>query len=468
MLAALNLLLATRVADGRPSSAIVLALLPALLIAAGALVASSRAILVFIALGIGIIGGPLNEALPLSGSIKVYPTDVVLCLAVGAWAAAWLTSPPDKRPRWPSTPVLGWPLLLLGIGVMQGLIRGNDRYGTSVLSGPVRLILYAAIATAIADLRPATAFKGLVAVFYAGTLWHVLGGIGRLAAGTPISSELSTGGFRFVALSVGMFLGGSLILSLLCLDLERQAGRRVLHLAMAGLAAFGILATFGRTNYMVVGVLAALVLLRGRNARAATVGFLPLAVPVLIIVVLLLPRAAPEFGQTLEARLAGDAKADTSVSWRKESFAAIWKQVEESPLNGVGFGPGAVFFIDGVRWEVGQDPHNGYLYLWAGGGLLALGGFILLLVVFMCDALRRLRDAEGVDRALILWSVSMCLILALNFLTTPFFTVPRVDLTLWIALLLPATVVRRASPATDAPLSSTREDRRPASSSPRG
>ena len=442
-LAALNLLIASRVAEGPPSRAIVLALLPAALIGVGGLISSSRAPLVYIALAFGIVGGPadgiLNGPLPLPGTIKVYSADIFVCLALGAWLAAWLSAAPEQRPRWPRTPVLGWPLLLLAISLMQALIRGNDQYDTAILSEPVRLILYAGIAAAIVDLQPKSAFKWIVVLFYAGTLWHVFGALSRLASGAN-TGEISTGGFRSVALSTGMYLGGALVLALLSVDLEERTGRRALHLVMAGLASFGILASFGRTNYLVAGPLVLLLLLGFRRMRTSVSAFVPLAVPALVLIALLIPRGAPEFGQTLQDRLALETGTDTSFRWRRAATAAVWEQVEQEPVRGVGFGPGATFTLDNSSVKIGQDPHNGYVYLWAAGGLLAVGSFIALIIVFIRDAWRRLRSSDGVERALITFSVALCLIFTLNFATTPFITVPRMDLTLWIALLLPATV----------------------------
>jgi O-antigen ligase len=448
-LAAVNLLVATRIANGPSSVAVLVALLPLGLIGIGALISSSRAVLVYAALGLGIVGGPaegtLNGPLPLPGSFKVYLADVIVCMALGAWLAAWLSASPEKRPRWLRTPILGWPLVLLAITLVQAVVRGSEQYGTSLLSGPVRLLFYAGIAAAVFDLQPRSAFKWITAVFYAGTLWHFYGAVSRIASGTLVRDELatklSTGGARVIALSTGMYLGGALVLALLNVDLAERTGRRFVHLVMAGLAAFGVLATFGRTHYLILGPLITVLLLGFGRMRRGVSTFVPLALPVLILVALLLPRTTPAFGQTLQDRLATNTGSDSSVGWRQASNGAIWdQQVKRAPLAGVGFGLGATFTFNHVRQKIGQDPHNGYMYLWAGGGILALGSFILLLGAFLRDAWRRFQLADGAERALVAWSISMVLILALNFATTPFLALPRVDLTLWIALLLPATV----------------------------
>ena len=79
----------------------------------------------------------------------------------------------------------------------------------------------------------------------------------------------------------------------------------------------------------------------------------------------------------------------------------MFSQIREQPLVGVGFGRTSEFVIEvesssglmvPVWQEGGQDPHNGYLYLWAGGGLAALGSFVLILAVFAWDAVRRFRS----------------------------------------------------------------------------
>ena len=89
-------------------------------------------------------------------------------------------------------------------------------------------------------------------------------------------------------------------------------------------------------------------------------------------------------------------------------------QVREQPLFGVGFGRSSTFFLNvrssngflvPFRQDIGQDPHNGFLFLWAGGGIVALGSYLWLLAVFTFDAVRRYRRSEtDTERLLIAWA----------------------------------------------------------------
>jgi O-antigen ligase len=86
------------------------------------------------------------------------------------------------------------------------------------------------------------------------------------------------------------------------------------------------------------------------------------------------------------------------------------------------------------------DPENSYIYVLAGGGVFALSSLLVLIAVFFGDALRRLRRAEGEERALIIFGASLAFILLANTLSGPILSNPPLTLVLWIAMLLPALV----------------------------
>jgi hypothetical protein len=135
-----------------PAGALV-ALLPAILVLAGALVATHRHVLVFAALALNLSGLSIfARPLPLPAGPQVFPADALLLLAVGAALVARLTprtaaDPGVVRPRL-RTPVLGLPLLLLVVGLTFGIIKGHERYGSPLIGQPTRLFLFAAIAVA--------------------------------------------------------------------------------------------------------------------------------------------------------------------------------------------------------------------------------------------------------------------------------------------------------------------------------
>jgi len=106
--ASANVVAGAAVASGR-TAGVAFLLLPAALVAFGALVESNRSILLFAALGLNFTSlAQLSNPLPVPGGIRVYPADVLVLLAVGAWLAARLTRPKDLVPRSLKTPLLGW------------------------------------------------------------------------------------------------------------------------------------------------------------------------------------------------------------------------------------------------------------------------------------------------------------------------------------------------------------------------
>ncbi len=153
--------------------------------------------------------------------------------------------------------------------VLLGVLRGHDRYGTHFLSEPTRFLLYAGIAAAIADMEPRRAYRGIVLVFYVGTVWQLLEGAYYLATGRSQtgSVDLSTGGTRVLALSTAMYLAGALILALLNLDMDRGGRRTWLHLTVAMLAALGIVLSLGRTTFVALGALLPILAIVLRHTR---------------------------------------------------------------------------------------------------------------------------------------------------------------------------------------------------------
>jgi O-antigen ligase len=441
-LAATNVALGAVLARGRPEG-VALAVLPVTLIAIGSLIASNRAILVFAAIAINLFSPiPLTGALPLHGGIQIYPSDLLVLLAVASWGAAWLLNPKEERPSVLGTRLLGWPLLLFGATLVIAIVRGHERYGEKLLSVPLRFLIYAGIAAAVTDLKPRDAYRWLVGLFYAGTLWQTGVAIYGYATGTSATSAvvLSTGGERVLAGSTAIFMAGALLLALLNVEHDRSAGRTTLHLAMAGLATFALVSTFQRTTFAALGILVPLFLLAFRRIGLRTAALVPLVAPVLVLAALLVPRADPTLFPTFAERITASPSTDTSAQWRQKAVSAVWTQVRESPVTGVGFGRNATFEIDGVRTTITQDPHNQFIYLWAGGGLLLLGSFILLLLVYLTESVRRFRRGTSEERRFIFWAVSVWFVFLVNSATGPTITSPSLLLAFWVFMVLPMTV----------------------------
>jgi O-antigen ligase len=419
------------------------ALVPVAFVAIGWLIASNRAVLVFAAFGLCLLAPlPVTEPLPVHVGIQVYPSDLLVLLALVSWAAAWLLNQETARPSLPRTQVLGWPLLLFAVALLAAIIRGHERYGESLFSLPLRFLVYAGIAFAVCDLRLSDAYRWIVTVFYAGTMWQVGVAIYGYATGTSATNQiiLSTGGERVLAGSTAMFMAGALLLALLNLETERSARGTALHLLMAALATFALVSTFQRTTFAVASILVPLSLLVFRRVGMRTVAFLPLLAPFVVLAALLVPKADPSLLPTFADRVTASPSTDATARWRLEAYAAVWAQVRESPLTGAGFGLPVTFVSNDIRYNVAQDPHNQFLYLWAGGGLLLFGSFVLLLIVFLLEALARFRTATTRGRHLIFWVVSLWFVFVVNSLTGIILTQPSLLLVFWVLMLLPMTV----------------------------
>jgi O-antigen ligase len=414
-------------------------------VVAAAVIASNRAILVFLVFAIDLSGiTPLRKEI-ISG--HVWASDLVLFAVLLTWAAAWLIRPGGRRPTWPKAPILSWPLLLFAAFVAVGVVRGHELWGLGYLSQPVRFVIYALIAFAVSDLTPRQAWQVLVAVFYLGAVVNAIAAVYYLGTGTvqqEAASGVSTGGVRVLALTTALYLTGAVVLALLNFEREQRIGRRLLHLLVGGLAMFGIVVSFGRgVWFALTAVLVALFLSR-RGLRRAAYFVLPLLLPVVIAGVFLLVHSDPGFVPRVVTRLTAVSNTDASIRWRQAANRAIWEQVQENPTFGVGFGKGATFVVDRERWDITQDPHDSYLFLWAGGGLLTLGTFLVLYVVFLGDCWRRYRFQPEEPRLLIAACVSIWFCFAADALTEPRLTQANSLLALWVLMLLPTTVPYRS------------------------
>ena len=282
---------------------------------------------------------PLTEAphsrtpLPLPGSVSIFLSDLLVLAAIALWGVEKIYQRSVPRA---SSPLLRWPLLLLGLSLIPGIVRGHERYGEGLVGQPVRLVLYAAIGLAVLSLRPRDVYWGLVAVLYAGTVWQlVLGGYSLTTGVAQTSSSLlSTGGNRVLSLGAGMYLASAFLIALLNLEFDRGP-RRWLHLAVAGATLVAEALTFGRTTYVALALLIPVVFLTLRETRSFVLRKWPVwaAFAVIAIVAAAL---TPSVGSTLVDRVSANPANDTTVRWRFGSFGAAlagfksghWKAVE--------------------------------------------------------------------------------------------------------------------------------------------
>ncbi len=441
---------------GRP---LIIALLPLALIVVGGLFSSHRELLVFAGLALPMTFDALGDKkLALGGGVGLFSSDIILLLAFVPWLASRLVGRRDLAPNLPRTPVLGWPFVLFAAALLQAEIRGHFNHGEKLISQPLRMILYALIVAALAGIDARRAYRGIVAVFYVGTVYIFLYAMYLLAAGRTITGQgqLSTGGDRVLAGTIAQAMASALVLALLSLRLDTSARRRALHLLIALLAAASIALSLQRATFLALAVVLPLLFVTVRRVAGPFAGIVPLALPFLAVVAMFLPQVAPNLAPTFIARITGTNQADSSLQARERLASLQWAQAKTSPLTGVGFGENLQVHIPITdsrgfttyrRDTAGQEGHNSYFWLLAAGGFTLLGAFLLIVCVYVVDTGRRLlstRDEH--ERVLLIWSGISLFVLLLNAAAGPSFAKERTELAIWIFLLLPSIVPHRARP----------------------
>lgn len=430
---------------GQPLIAAVAAL-PLLVVSLLAVGLNGRWLLVLFALGASYVGGVLTDNFSV-GPINLWIPDVVIAIAVAGWLADWFSRPSERRPRLPRAAVLGVPLLFLAIALLTGAERGSERYGASLIGMPLRLVIYAAIATAMTNITPRQALRGLTVVFYSGAVYQAGLAAYHIATGTSATDhlQLSTGGIRYIGLGPATYAGVSVILALL--NLARAREHRAIHLGFLALSCLVVLVAYFRTIWLIVGIELIVCLALSREMRRVAISSLPVVVPFLVIAMLAVVSVKPDLVATFTERLSTPASQDSSVQWRAYAYQAVLSGVDEERLLGVGFGRTTSFSLNNQPNYITGDPHNGYIYVYAGGGLLALAALILVMLVYLWDVARRWRWADDDGRTLLALSLAMWVLFMGHAASEPVFTEPQMLLTIWIATLLPALVARRPSPS---------------------
>jgi len=445
-----NAALGTAIAMGKTQLVVLAAALPILAGVVLWVILSRAELLAYAALLFATIGADFNDRLSGTGGIAIYPTDLIVILAVTGYVVSRLASP-GLRERLPRTIVLSWPLALFSVAVLIGVSRGHDRYGISYLSQPTRMVIYAGIATALVGVSVHTLYRAIVAIFYLEAIVEAPVALYHLASGTSQTSavDLSTGGTRTLALSTAMYLAGALVLALLNLEFDSRR-RRGLHLLVAGLATFGVVVALGRTTFGALALLLPLLFVGLRQMRTTAATWLPLAVPLIAALLTVAVLIRPSAGSTLSNRLTGQVSSDLSLVQREHKYNAALDGLHGQPILGLGFGRTVHFTsIDGSVQFFSGDPENSYVWTLAGGGYLALVALIVLILSFFADGVSRMRRTTGEARGLVVFSMSLAFIFFFNALTGPILSDPRYMLTIWIAMLLP-TVATRSTAGTGA------------------
>jgi O-antigen ligase len=444
-LCAANVVLGAAVAHGQVRLALVAVVALAAVAALGVAVAHPSW-LVYAAFVLATIAGPLDVPLAGGGG-KIFPTDLLLGLAVAGHVIRRLLDPTAREQRVPWPAALTWPLALFAVAILIGIRHGHDRWGLSYLSQPIRMVAYAAIATALVGISARAMYRAVVVIFYVDVIWQLPQGLYYLATGgsQTASVGLSTGGTRGLALSTAMYLVGALVLALLNLEFDDER-HRLLHIAIAALAASEIVIAFGRTNFGALAVVVPLLLLGLRRLRRTALAWLPLAIPVVAMVVAIALQVRPSLASTFADRLTGQVGRDPSLIQRQRKYDATLQGLSGRPFFGFGFGRPVQFTsIDRSVQTISGDPENSYVWILAGGGFFALVSLIVLIVTFFADAFRRMIRATGEERALVIFAMSLAFTCLFNALTGPILSDATFMMTIWLAMLLPSLAARESA-----------------------
>jgi O-antigen ligase len=440
------------------TTGLVFALIPLGLVAAVVLVGSGRIVLyaaVFAAPLSGI--NALANPLPVGGA-NIHPQDLVIVFVVGGWAFTSLIYRlrGELLPAVPASPAFGWPLAAFAVLIVIPLIRGHFAYGASFVGQPLRLFAYAAIVIALAGTTPARLYRLLLWLFYGGALVSMGWAAYYIAAGRSqtLSVDLSTGGTRPLAISTSLYCAGTLFLALLTVRKSPRRASNLLHLAMAALGLTGVVLGFGRGVFAAVAVVLLVFVVSSSGVRRAVLYSLPLALPFIALLAILIVRTTPSLVSSFEDRISASPSRDANVVWREKANEAVLAQVREQPIVGVGFGRDSSFFLTirssngylvPFQQDIGQDPHDGYLFLLAGGGVLALGSFLVVIGVFGVDAIRRyLRTPDDTERLLILWSAATLFCFLFEAASGTMFEDTTDLLAIWALIAIPGVVPLRA------------------------
>ncbi|MDX6423492.1 MAG: O-Antigen ligase [Gaiellaceae bacterium] len=445
-------------ATGSLRRATAITLAPIMVICLAALVASDRSVLLYGALALPLTFSYANEAVAF-GSMNVFAADILLALALGSWLAAkLLAGRPSALADLRRKRVIGVvPLVAFAIAVSFAVVRGHIEYGQTLAGQPIRLIAYVCIACAIVDVTVEKAHRGITAVLYAAVGWQVLVAGYHIATGTSQSdvASLSTGGHRYVSVSVSLCIALALFLALLNLASARTARAQLVHATAAVFSLVLAILSFTRGTMIAVALVGLVFMLVVPGLTRRVAALLPLALPIIAIILITAPRLAPtgvpdELRDTLISRLDPSLANDLSVRWRQEATAALWEQFREEPVLGVGFGKKLVFEVAGVVYREDQEAHNDAMYILAATGVVGLAAIAAVVGSLMWFALARLRTAATTpERILVTWSIAGAFTFVANSLVEPLVGIPSLLLVLWVLLLIPVAIPGSTSVAAE-------------------
>ena len=146
----------------------------------------------------------------------------------------------------------------------------------------------------------------------------------------------------------------------------------------------------------------------------------------------------------MTSRVDSAPETDINVIWRDRARETALAGIDDHLLTGFGFGRPARFVLFGRVQDVTGDPHNSYVYLLAGGGILALGALLAVMLAYLIDVARRLRTAVGIEQTLLIWSVCTWFAFMVNAVYGPVLTDAGFLLTIWVLMVMPMCVPVRS------------------------
>jgi len=289
------------------------------------LVVRAQAALYLAALLLPLTAWPgLDHPSELAG-VAVFPSDVLVLAAVASAFVLRALSPEAARPRMLATPLLGWPLLAFAVLLVPGIVRGHERYGESLVSQPVRLVVYAGLAAAMTELDAGKTFRWITFGLYGGAVLQAILAAYYIATGTSQTSIdiLSTGGTRVLSLTTGMLLGTALVAAIVNIDLETRGRARLVHALFGLIALGGMVLAFGRTTFLALAVVLLFLVWKLPNARRTAMHAWRWWVPALAALLVAVAVVAPSTATQVFDRVKANPLTDQSVRWRLAGIHAV-------------------------------------------------------------------------------------------------------------------------------------------------
>ena len=206
---------------------------------------------------------------------------------------------------------------------------------------------------------------------------------------------LSTGGTRPLALGTAIYLCGSLILALLNLELPEHTSKKMVHMAVAACALFGIVVAEGRTNFVALAVILPLLVLFRRRLTASAMQIMPLALPFAALAGIFL---TPSFRRSAKrSQIAWRGHRETISTWRGDwpprTPCSTASRTQSGADSGSVERPSSRCrkISCSSQRACRATPHDSFIWILAGGGLVAFIPLLVLLGSFAIDTLRRLR-----------------------------------------------------------------------------